>query len=95
MSSTQNTSAPRNAERKTLPLPAGLGESQMASASTGRLMRQLFPLVSTKSWRVMASGSRWCSRKGRSNAGPTTGRSGDPQVSAAQCTTPDTRSAAR
>src|SRR5882762_8414485 len=68
--------------------------SAAVSVTGGMQMKQLFPLVSMKSWRVMAFGSTWCSRKGRMSARPTKGRSTDPQVSASQCTMPEVRSAA-
>ena len=62
-------------------------------SSTGVATMQLLPFVSTKSCRVISFWSTWCSRNGRISAWPMIGSSGEPQVSATQCTTPETKSA--
>lgn len=49
------------------------GEKPGDASNSGTQARQLEPFVSTKSWRVMARGSTWCSRNGRMKAGPTSG----------------------
>jgi hypothetical protein len=56
----QTTRAPRKVAAKSRPCWSGPGPRGTASAriATGIEMRQLAPFVSTKSWRVMASGSR-------------------------------------
>lgn len=48
------------------------------AAREGAVTMALAPLVSMKSWRVMASGSAWCSRKVRTKAPPTRGVSTEP-----------------
>ena len=54
---------------------------------------QLSPFVSMISCLVIAVGSTWCSLKGRINALPMIGILTDPQVSAAQWTKPEQKSA--
>ncbi len=61
----------------------------------GALARQLFPLLSTKSLRVMPFGSTWWSRKGSIKLGPRIGVSSEPKLSARKWTKPEARSAAR
>lgn len=54
---------------------------------------KLSPFVSTISCLVIAVGSIWCSRNGRMNAFPNTGIFTEPQLSAAQWTNPEAKSA--
>ena len=77
------------------PKPSCAGSSQSASASCGTEVMQLLPLVSTKSWWVMAVGSTWCWRKGVTKWGPKIGVRSSPTVSPAQCAIPDRMSASR
>jgi hypothetical protein len=65
------------------------------SSMKGRLTRLLLPLVSAKSWRVIALGSTWCSRKPLMKPGPMIGISEDPKLSARKCTNPEIKSAAK
>lgn len=62
--------------------------------SFGMHSMKLSPFTSTKSWRVMAVGSTWCSRNERMKLRPMN-VSTVPQVSAPQWTRPELKSAAR
>ena len=77
-----------------LDAPSGDVMADAAAQSKGRLMMKLLPLSSRKPCLLIAWGSIWWWRNGRMKAAPTPGKLLLPQLSAAQCTIPDTRSAA-
>src|SRR5256885_13409047 len=72
---------------KTPPHPSK--ETNPAVSVTGaRQMKQLFPFVSMKSWRVVALGTSWGFREGRGGARPGEGRYAAPPGSALHCPRP-------
>ena len=68
---------------------------KMMASRTGATTMQLLPLVSTKSWRAMSTGSTWWWRNGLTKLGPNTGVDSSPTVSPAQCTRPERKSEMR
>jgi hypothetical protein len=75
--------------------PVAVGARKATAPSSGATARQLLPAISASPCLVIASASRWCSRKGSISIRPMSGVVSSKNVSQNQCTIPEKKSAAR